>query len=52
MERSQKEAETLKWTIIIAPEALEMIERITDRRVRGIIERSIDRLEQEPPSAG
>ena len=42
----------MTWKIVIAPEALKMIEGITDRRVRGIIERSIDGLELDPDRQG
>ncbi|MEW6201319.1 MAG: type II toxin-antitoxin system RelE/ParE family toxin [bacterium] len=52
MERSEKTITSLIWTVIITPEALEMIDEIADRRIRRIIESGIDKLEREPDKQG
>jgi mRNA interferase RelE/StbE len=38
--------------VIIAPTALKMLKAVTDRRVKGILARSIDELEVEPGKKG
>lgn len=42
----------MKYKVIIAPSALEMLKRVEDRRVREILIRSIDDLAIEPGKKG
>lgn len=42
----------MRYKVIIAPSALEMLKRIEDRRIRGILIRIIDELAIEPGKKG
>jgi len=42
----------LTWQVVITPAALEMLKRISDRRVRGQISEAIDRLSEDPEKKG
>lgn len=42
----------MKYKIVIAPTALKMLKAITDRRVRDLIVKRIDDLDEEPEKQG
>lgn len=42
----------MRYKVIISPSALAMLERVEDRRIRGILIRAIDELAVEPGKKG